>query len=68
MLIGDATVVKDNRTVRSDTMTARFTDDDKGKMTLSRADIVGNVVITDADRSGPRRNVASTTPIRASRP
>jgi lipopolysaccharide export system protein LptA len=46
VLIGDATVVKDDRTVRADTMTARFADDAKGKMALSRADIVGNVVIT----------------------
>jgi lipopolysaccharide export system protein LptA len=46
VLIGDATVVKDDRTVRADTMTARFADDAEGKMTLSRADIVGNVVIT----------------------
>ena len=46
LLVGDATVVKDNRKVRSDTMTARFAEDAKGKMALSRADIVGNVVIT----------------------
>jgi lipopolysaccharide export system protein LptA len=46
VLEGNATVVKDNRTVRSDTMTARFAEDDKGKMALSRADIIGNVVIT----------------------
>jgi lipopolysaccharide export system protein LptA len=46
VLVGDATVIKDNRKVRSDTMTARFAEDEKGKMALSRADIVGNVVIT----------------------
>lgn len=46
VLIGDATVIKDDRKVRADTMTARFAEDAKGKMALSRADIVGNVVIT----------------------
>jgi lipopolysaccharide export system protein LptA len=46
VLVGDATVIKDNRKVRADTMTARFAEDQKGKMALSRADIVGNVVIT----------------------
>jgi lipopolysaccharide export system protein LptA len=46
VLVGDATVIKDNRKVRADTMTARFAEDAKGKMALSRADIVGNVVIT----------------------
>ena len=46
VLVGDATVLKDNRKVRADTMTARFAADPKGKMALSRADIVGNVVIT----------------------
>ncbi|HEX7007295.1 MAG TPA: LptA/OstA family protein, partial [Alphaproteobacteria bacterium] len=35
-----------DRTVRADTMTARFAEDSQGKMALSRADIVGNVVIT----------------------
>jgi lipopolysaccharide export system protein LptA len=46
VLEGDATVVKDDRKVRADTMTARFAEDQKGKMALSRADIVGHVVIT----------------------
>jgi lipopolysaccharide export system protein LptA len=46
VLVGDATVIKDDRKVRADTMTARFAEDQKGKMALSRADIVGNVVIT----------------------
>src|SRR5690606_24803913 len=46
VLVGDATVVKGDRTVRADTMTARFAEDSQGKMALSRADIVGNVVIT----------------------
>lgn len=44
--VGDAVAKRDDRTIRADTLTARFAEDKSGKQQLTRVDADGNVVVT----------------------
>lgn len=46
---GNAVAKKDDRTIRADTLIARFEEDRAGKLVATRMDAVGNVVITTAE-------------------
>ncbi|WP_420403359.1 LptA/OstA family protein [Nisaea sp.] len=46
---GNATAKKDDRTIRADTLIARFEEDAGGKLVATRMDAVGDVVITTAE-------------------
>jgi len=46
---GNAVAKKDDRTIRADTLIARFEEDAAGKLVATRMDAVGNVIITTSE-------------------
>lgn len=45
---GDAVAIRGDKRIKSDVLTARFKEDAKGQLVLTRADALGNVVLTTA--------------------
>lgn len=58
--VGDAVAKRGDRTIRADTLTARFTEDKTGKQQLSRVDADGNVVITTPNEIARSRQAVYT--------
>lgn len=58
--VGDAVAKRGDRTIRADTLTARFTEDKTGKQQLSRVEADGNVVITTPNEIARSRQAVYT--------
>lgn len=58
--VGDAIAKRDDRTIRADTLTARFAEDKSGKQQLVRVDADGNVVITTPNEIARSRQAVYT--------
>lgn len=58
--VGDAVAKRDDRTIRADTLTARFAEDKSGKQQLTRVDADGNVVVTTPNEIARSRQAVYT--------
>jgi lipopolysaccharide export system protein LptA len=58
--VGDAVAKRDDRTIRADTLTARFAEDKDGTQQLTRVDADGNVVVTTPNEIARSRQAVYT--------